>query len=67
MVYYTYTVPSPSVVDPDPRHFGNMDPQSASNKNPDPDQIKICDKLEPEPDPHQFPDNKPKCMEYEPI
>jgi hypothetical protein len=25
------------------------------------------DMLYPEPDPHQFADNKPKCMEYEPI
>jgi hypothetical protein len=24
-------------------------------------------KLDPEPDPHQFADDKPKCMEYEPI
>jgi hypothetical protein len=25
------------------------------------------DKLGPDPDPHQFADDKPKCMEYEPI
>jgi hypothetical protein len=31
---------------------------------PDPDQIQI-DKLDP--DPHQFADNKPKYMKYEPI
>ncbi len=39
---------------------------SASNENPDPHQ---SDKLvaEPDPDPLQFSDDKPKCMEYEPI
>jgi hypothetical protein len=26
-----------------------------------------CDRLHPEPDPHQFEDDKPKCMEYKPI
>jgi hypothetical protein len=33
--------------------------------DPDPHQ---SDKLDPEtvPDPHQFADDKPKCMEYEP-
>ncbi len=34
--------PSGSVVDPDPNHFGTLDP-------------------------HKFADDKPKCMEYEPI
>jgi hypothetical protein len=24
------------------------------------------DMLDPEPDPHQFADDKPECMEYEP-
>ncbi len=39
---------------------------SASNKNPDPDpDTHRSDKLEP--DPHQFANEKPKCMEYEPI
>jgi hypothetical protein len=72
-----------SVVDPDPCHFGNLDPhldlqpnkkksgsRPTSNKvqnlylHPDPNQ---SDKLDPEPDLHQFADDKPKCMEYEPI
>jgi hypothetical protein len=62
-------IPS-SVVDPDPDHFGNLDP----HPDPHPHQIKIrilikIYKLDPEldPDPHQFADVKPKCMEYEPI
>jgi hypothetical protein len=44
----------------DPPYFGNLYP------HPDPHQ---SDKLDPEqdPDPHQFVENKPKCMEYEPI
>jgi hypothetical protein len=25
------------------------------------------DMLDPDPDPHKFADDKPKCMEYEPI
>jgi hypothetical protein len=33
-------------------------------KNPDPYR---SDKLNPEPEPHQFADDKPNCMEYEPI
>jgi hypothetical protein len=52
----------------DPHNFDNLDP------HPDPHQIKIrfhikIYKLDPEPDldPHQFADVKPKCMEYEPI
>ncbi len=54
----------------DPHHFDNLGP------DPHPHQIKISirvciqrDKLDPEPDPdlHQFADDKPKCMEYEPI
>jgi hypothetical protein len=50
----------------DPHHFstGNLD------RLPHPHQIKIririkIFKLDPEP--HQFADVKPKCMEYEPI
>jgi hypothetical protein len=59
----------------DPRHFGHLDPdphqikiriRSASNKNQDldshPDQHQ-SDKLDPEPDPHQFADDKPICMD----
>jgi hypothetical protein len=42
----------------DPHHFGNLD-QTAS-KFYELDQ-------EPDPDPPQFADVKPKCMEYEPI
>jgi hypothetical protein len=51
-----------SVVDPDPYPYAGS--ASASNKNPDPHQI---DQLDPEPDPHQFADDKSKSMEYEPI
>jgi hypothetical protein len=29
--------------------------------------IRSEDKLDPDLDPHQFADDKPKCMEYEPI
>jgi hypothetical protein len=42
----------------------------ASNKKQDPDQHPDphkSDKLDPDPDPHQFADDKPKIMEYEPI
>jgi hypothetical protein len=53
-------------VDPDPHHFGNLDPR--------PHQIKIRIRIriykldpEPDPDPHQFADFKPKCMEFEPF
>jgi len=47
-----------SVVDPDPDHFGNLDPDQIKIKirirtHPDPHQN---DKLDPEPDPHQFAD-----------
>jgi hypothetical protein len=46
--------------------YDNLDP------HPDAHQIKIRSrtkiyKLDPELDPHQFADVKPKCMEYEPI
>jgi hypothetical protein len=47
-----------SVVDPDPHHFENL--------NPDPDRH-LRDKQGPDPDPHQFADDKSKCMEYERI
>jgi hypothetical protein len=45
---------------------------SASNKNQNPNphpDTHESDKQDPEadPDPHQFADDKPKCMEYEPI
>jgi hypothetical protein len=58
-------------VDPDPDHFGYLDPPKsgfASNKNQDPDPYH-SDNMDPEPDPdsHQFADDKPKWMEYEPI
>jgi hypothetical protein len=50
---------------PDPHHFGMVTwIRIRTNKNPDPHQ---SDKLEPDPDPHQFADDKPKCMEYEPV
>ncbi len=39
---------------------------SASNKNQDPDPHK-SDELDPEPNPDQFAEDKPKCMENEPI
>jgi hypothetical protein len=51
-------------------HFGNLDPHpdpqphQIKNQDPDPHQ---SDKLDPELDPHQFTDNKPERMEYEPI
>ncbi len=51
-----------------------MDPHQMERYNRDPRQ---SDKLDPDPDPHQsdqmdpdrhqFADDKPKCMEYEPI
>jgi hypothetical protein len=56
----------------DPDHFGNLD----MHPDPHPHQITIriririkIYKLDPEadPDPHQFADVKPKCIEYEPI
>jgi hypothetical protein len=57
----------------DPHNFVNLDPHpyqinsgSASNKNQDTDPHQI-DKLDPDPDPHQFADDKAKCVEYEPI
>ncbi len=34
--------------------------------DPDPDQHQ-SEKLDPDSDPHQFTDDKPKFMEYEPI
>jgi hypothetical protein len=43
-------------VDLDPQHFGNLDPHQSERLDPEPD-----------PDPHQFADDKPKRMEYEPI
>ncbi len=52
-------------VDPDPDHFGNPDPDS-QQKNQDPDTHQ-SGKLDPDPDPHQFADDIPKCMAYEPI
>ncbi len=57
-------------MDPDPHHFGNLDPRP----DPHPYKIKIriririkIYKLDPDPGPHKFADVKPKCMEYEPI
>jgi hypothetical protein len=38
---------------------------SASNKNQDP--YPHRSDFKPDPDPHQFADDKPKCMEFEPI
>jgi hypothetical protein len=49
-----------SVVNPDPHHFGNLDPHLDLHPHQH-------DKLDLEPDPHQLADDKPKCMEYEPI
>jgi hypothetical protein len=54
----------------DPHHFGNQDPHPDPHPHQRKIQIRIkIDKLDPEPDldPHQFADVKPKCMEYEPI
>jgi hypothetical protein len=54
----------------DLHHFGNCAGNfkqsmwaSASNKNPDPHPNQ-SDKLDPEPDPHHFSDDKPKCIDY---
>jgi hypothetical protein len=65
-----YTVVFYSVVDPDPHHFGNLDP----HPDPHPHKIRIRIRIniykldpEPDPDPYQFADVKPKCMEYETI
>jgi hypothetical protein len=60
---YTTSKQVGSVVepDPDPHHFGNLDP------HPHQIQIRIrikIYKLDPEPDPHQFADVKPKCIEF---
>ncbi len=41
-----------SVADPNPRQIERYNPQQSDNLNPDP---------------HQFEDDKPECMEYEPI
>ncbi len=52
--------------DPDPRHVGNLDPDS----HPHQIIIRIRTKIyKLDPDLHQFADVKPKCtgMEYEPI
>jgi hypothetical protein len=44
-----------SIVDPDPHQSDKL--------NPDPGQQQ-SEKLDPDSDPHQFTDDKPKCMEY---
>jgi hypothetical protein len=54
------------VADPDPYPFGNLDPHPYQIKIRIRIRFKIY-KLDSEPDPHQFADVKPKCMEYEPI
>jgi hypothetical protein len=43
----------------DPRHFGNLDQHPHQIKIQDPD-LHQSGKLDPEPDPHQFPGDKPK-------
>jgi hypothetical protein len=58
-------------------NIGNIsDKTSVGDPDPHPHQIKIRDPhphqsnkldLEPDPDPHRFADDKPKCMEFEPI
>ncbi len=48
-----------SAVDPDP--YGSASFWYAGSAS-DPHQI---DQLDPEPDPHQFAEDKPKCLEYE--
>ncbi len=55
-----------SVVDPDPHNFERYPGSaSASNKKQDPDQ---SDKLDPEsPGSDSIADDKPKCMECEPV
>jgi hypothetical protein len=49
-----------SVVDP----YAHKIERGYPDPHPDPHQ---SDKLDPDPYPYQFADNKPKCMEYEPI
>ncbi len=51
-------------MDPDPRHFVNLDPHPDPHSDPH-----QSDKLDPEPDPDRnpFSDVKPKCIEYEPL
>jgi hypothetical protein len=60
-----------SVVDPNPHpyHFGNLDPRLDPHPHQIKSRIRIRDKLDKEADPipHQLADDKPKCMEYEPI
>ncbi len=56
-----------SVVDPDPHHFGNLDPHPDPHTHQIKFRIRIRIKIyklhqEPDPDPHQFADVKPKCM-----
>jgi hypothetical protein len=60
------SMPFASVVYPDPHHFGTLNP----HPDPHPHEIKIririkIYKLDPErdPDPHQFANVKPKCMD----
>jgi hypothetical protein len=63
---YGTVITSSSVVDP--YHFVTWIririKQKYPNPHTDPHQ---SDKLDLEPDPHQFADDNPKCMEYEPI
>ncbi len=52
----------------DPHNIGNLDPQRDLHPHQIKFQIRIrIYKLDLDPDPHQFADVKPKCMEYEPI
>jgi hypothetical protein len=56
----------------DPHHFDNLDPHpdphplEKKNLDPDPHQSDKLD-LEQDSDPHQFADDMPKFMKYEPI
>jgi hypothetical protein len=51
------TSPEASVADPDPHQRDKLDPDPYQSDKTDPD---------PYLDPHEFADEKPKCLEYEP-
>ncbi len=63
-----------SVADPDPHGSASnwkvgsgsgSESHKSDQLDPDPDPHENSDKLDPAP--YQFADDKPKCMEYEPI
>jgi hypothetical protein len=58
-----------NVADLDPHQIEKQDPHQSDKLEVDPYQDSNKKKLDPDPDlgPHQFADDKPKSMEYEPI